>query len=108
MASRTGLILVPTASTNLATHALAATGGTDTHPFRSHCVQQSVVKETTVMTISLNQQQAKALRMALHEAAGIARTYRERVADEDSILLVHDVEAISGLLGVKDEPVLQR
>jgi hypothetical protein len=52
------------------------------------------------MTIRLDERQAKALRMALHEIAGIATTYRQQVADEDSILLMQDVRTVTGLLGV--------
>lgn len=54
------------------------------------------------MIIELDEHEEQVLRDALHESLRLAHAYRERVADEDSILLVQDLRAICSLLGLKE------
>ena len=60
------------------------------------------------MMIELSNQQVKVLHEALHESIGIAKVYRETVADEDSIILMQDLRAIARVLDMEepktDEP----
>ena len=54
------------------------------------------------MTIQLSDHQEKLLREVLHEAVGIARIYRENVADEDSIILAQNLRVVCRLLGLPE------
>ncbi|MDX9979000.1 MAG: hypothetical protein RBU25_03030 [Lentisphaeria bacterium] len=53
------------------------------------------------MVIELGEHEEQLLLDALNESLRLAHAYRERVADEDSILLVQDLRAICSLLGVE-------
>lgn len=57
------------------------------------------------MDIRLDEHEEQTLRDALHEALQVARSYRQRVADEDSILLVQDLKVVCTLLGVEEPSV---
>lgn len=56
------------------------------------------------MAIQLTRQQRAALRDALRECLEIAHTYRETVADEDSIVLLKDLEQIRAILDIHVAP----
>ncbi len=53
------------------------------------------------MKIELGEHEEQLLLDALHESLRLAHAFRERVADEDSILLVQDLKEICTLLGVE-------
>lgn len=57
------------------------------------------------MDIRLTEEQHGELVETLQESAEIARLLRERIADEDSIVLLQDIERAAALLGI---PLPQR
>lgn len=52
------------------------------------------------MALELTDEQRGELTDALQESVEIARSLRERIADEDSIVLLQDLERIAALLGI--------
>lgn len=54
------------------------------------------------MKIELGEHEEQLLLDALHESLRLAHVYRERVADENSILLIQDLKEICSLLGAED------
>ena len=53
------------------------------------------------MIVELDEHEEQVLFDALHEALRLVHAYRERVADEDSILLAQDLRTICSLLGLE-------
>ena len=60
--------------------------------------------EASSVAIDLTDEQRGELIDALQESAEIARLLRERIADEDSIVLLQDLERIAELLGISLSP----
>ncbi len=58
------------------------------------------VMEDGSVAIELTDEERGELIDALQESAEIARLLRERIADEDSIVLLQDLERIAALLGI--------
>lgn len=56
--------------------------------------------EDSSVAMELTDEQRGELIDALQESVEIARLLRERIADEDSIVLLQDLERIAALLGI--------